>query len=223
METLRASRRSLSAWVVFDAMGVVFTICDDTNDLLVPFIWERNAAISREAINEVYIRASLGQISSRRFWEEVGLGGQYPEVETTYLDTRLTLDPEFGPVARRLAERFSLGLLSNDLSEWSAYLRARHSLEFFDAVTISGDAGCRKPSPEIYERFLADCGARAEECVFIDDKLKNLAAAAGLGMKTIRFARQPEESAFKPDATIDTFARLEEAIGVLRDNGGRPG
>ena len=29
-------------WVVFDVMGVVFTVGDDTNDLLVPFIWERN-------------------------------------------------------------------------------------------------------------------------------------------------------------------------------------
>jgi len=205
----------MTSWVVLDAMGVVFTVCDDTNDLLVPFIWERNPDISRQAINEIYIRASLGQISSHRLWEEVGLGGQYPEVETTYLDTRLTLDPEFVPVARRLSERFSLGLLSNDLSEWSAYLRDRFSLDLLDAVTISGDAGCRKPSPEIYERFLADAGARAEDCVFIDDKLKNLAAAAALGMKTIRFARQPDESGFEPDATIDGFAQLEETIDRL--------
>jgi putative hydrolase of the HAD superfamily len=205
----------MTSWVVFDAMGVVFTVCDDTNDLLVPFIWERNPDISREAINEIYIRASLGQITSRRLWEEVGLGGQYPEVETTYLDTRLTLDPEFLPVARALSGRFSLGLLSNDLSEWSAYLRDRFSLDLLDAVTISGDAGCRKPSPEIYERFLADAGAAAEDCVVIDDKLKNLAAAAALGMKTIRFARQPGESEFEPDATIDSFAQLAELIDHL--------
>jgi putative hydrolase of the HAD superfamily len=205
----------MTSWVVFDAMGVVFTVCDDTNDLLVPFIWERNPDISREAVNEIYVRASLGQITSRRLWEEVGLGDQYPEVETTYLDTRLTLDPELAPVARALSERFSLGLLSNDLSEWSAYLRDRFSLDFLDAVTISGDAGCRKPSPEIYERFLADAGARAEDCVFIDDKLKNLAAAAALGMKTIRFARQPGESEFEPDATIDSFAQLAELIDHL--------
>jgi putative hydrolase of the HAD superfamily len=205
----------MTSWVVFDAMGVVFTVCDDTNDLLVPFIWERNPDISREAVNEIYVRASLGQITSRRLWEEVGLGDQYPEVETTYLDTRLTLDPEFAPVARALSERFSLGLLSNDLSEWSAYLRDRFSLDFLDAVTISGDAGCRKPSPEIYERFLADAGARAEDCVFIDDKLTNLWAAAALGMRAIRFARQPDESDFEPDATIDGFAQLEETIDRL--------
>jgi putative hydrolase of the HAD superfamily len=198
-------------WIVFDAMGVVFTVSDDTNDLLVPFIWERNPGISREAINEIYIRASLGQIGSRRLWEEVGLGADYPDIEPEYL-ARLTLDPEFEPVARRLAERFSVGMLSNDLSEWSAYLRAKHSLDFFATATISGDAGCRKPSPEIYERFLAGSGAQAGDCVFIDDKRKNLAAAAALGMKTILFARTPERVGFEPNATIDSFTELEQAL-----------
>lgn len=206
------------SWVVFDVMGVVFTVGDDTNDLLVPFIWERNPGISREAINEIYIRASLGQITARQFWDEVGLGGD-PEVEPAYL-ARLSLDPDFLPTARRLSERFSIGLLSNDLSEWSAFMRARHSMDFLDAATISGDVGCRKPSAEIYRRFLADAGARAGECVFIDDRSKNLAAAAELGFQTIRFARQPEESDFAPDATIAGFGELENAVAKLYDSSG---
>ncbi len=201
-------------WVVFDAMGVIFTVADDTNDLLVPFIWERNAGPSRDAINEVYLRASLGRIASRQLWEEVGLGSTCEAVETDYLDGRLTVDPEFAPVARRLGERFSVGLLSNDLAEWSAYLRRRHALEF-DAVTISGEVGLRKPESGIYERFLRDAHARADECVFIDDRGKNLAAARRLGFKTIRFARQPDVFDFVPDATVAGFGELEEAIERL--------
>ncbi len=202
-------------WVVFDVMGVVFPVGDDTNDLLVPFVQERNAAISREEINRLYLAASLGQISSRQFWAEVGLGAAYPAVEKAYLDGCLAIDPGFEPAARRLRERFRVGLLSNDLSDWSAYLRARFGLDFLDAVTISGDVHCRKPSPEIYLRFLAETGARAEECVFIDDRCKNLAAAAALGFKTIRFARQPEESDFVPDATIAEFEEVDDAIAAL--------
>jgi putative hydrolase of the HAD superfamily len=190
--------------------------CDDTNDLLVPFIQERNAGIAREVINQVYVQASLGQITSRRFWDQVGLGRQYPEVETAYLDTRLTIDAEFPPVARRLSGRFSLGLLSSDLSEWSAYLRAKYSMAFLDAVTISGDVGCRKPAPEIYERFLRDAGAQAPECAFLDDRCKNLSAAAALGMRTIRFERQPDESGFVPDASIESFGQLEHAISIIQ-------
>jgi HAD superfamily hydrolase (TIGR01509 family) len=201
-------------WIVFDAMGVVFTVGDDTNDLLVPFIQERDAAVTRATINEVYLRASLGEISSRRFWNAVGLGRDYPDVEREYLDTRLSVDPDFEPVARRLAPRFRLGLLSNDLAEWSAYLRRTRSLSF-DAVTISGDAGCRKPSPEIYGRFLAASGAAPAECVFVDDRLKNLAPAHDLGFATILFERNPESGDFAPDGRVAGFTELEAELERL--------
>ncbi len=204
-------------WVVLDAMGVVYTVGDDTNDLLVPFIRERNPAITREAINEVYLRASLGEISSRRFWDEVGLGEEYPDIESLYLD-EVVVDPEFRPVAMRLARQFRLGLLSNDVAEWSRYLRARRGLGF-DAVTISGDVHCRKPSPEIYRHFLRASGARPRECVFVDDRVKNLVAAAAHGFHTIRFEREapgPDDYVtFEPDARVGGFAELEEAVARI--------
>ncbi len=202
-------------WVVFDVMGVVFPVGDDTNDLLVPFIWERNAAISREEINRVYLAASRGEIRSAQFWKAVGLGAGYPEIEKAYLDGCLAIDPEFVPVARRLRESFRVGLLSNDLSEWSAYLRTKFGLDFLDAVTISGDVRCRKPSPEIYRCFCETAGASPERCVFVDDRCKNLAAAAALGFRTIRFARGPEESDFVPDATVASFGEIEAALAAI--------
>jgi len=202
-------------WVVLDAMGVVFTVADDTNELLVPFIQERNPDIAREAINDIYLRASLGEISSRQLWNEVGLGDRYPDIETAYLDGGPVVDPEFRPVAMRLARQFRLGLLSNDVAEWSRYLRARRGLGF-DAVTISGDVHCRKPSPDIYRHFLRAAGARPRECVFVDDRTKNLVAAAELGFRTIRFERESPDAddtaGFEPDARIAGFAELEEAV-----------
>lgn len=75
-------------WIVFDAMGVVFEVSDDTNDLLVPFVRERGGCESRERINELYRQASLGQMTSAQFWREISLGDEYPGIETEYLDTR---------------------------------------------------------------------------------------------------------------------------------------
>ena len=207
-------------WVVFDAMGVVYTVADDTNDLLVPFIRERNPDISRESINEIYLRTSLGEISSRQFWDEVGLGDRFPAIETTYLDDRVVVDPAFGPVAMRLARQFRLGLLSNDVAEWSRYLRTRRGLAF-DATTISGDVHSRKPSPEIYRHFLRASGARADQCVFVDDRDANLAAAHEAGFRTIHFGGDDSEeghgdaSGFEPDARIVGFGELEAAIGRI--------
>ena len=45
-------------------MGVIFEVGDDTNDLLVPYIQKRNNMIPREKINEMYTKASLGEILS---------------------------------------------------------------------------------------------------------------------------------------------------------------
>ena len=105
-------------------MGVIFEVGDDNNDLLVPFVQECRE-ISRERINELYYEASLGLISPEQFWRGVGLGADYPDIETEYLDTRLTLDRGFKVAAARLAGRYALGLLSNDIAEWSAYLRRK--------------------------------------------------------------------------------------------------
>ncbi len=193
-------------------MGVIFTVGDDTNDLLVPFVQERNGKTSRDVVNEVYLRASLGKISSRQFWNEVGLGAGYPAVETEYLDAMLTIDDDFLKMAKGMMEKFSLGLLSNDVSEWSRYLRNKFGLDFFDIMVISGDIHCRKPTLGIYRHFLEEAKTQAEACVFIDDRCKNLSAARSVGMKTIHFARKRESGDFVPDASVVSFTELEEAI-----------
>jgi len=201
----------MKKWIIFDAMGVIFEVGDDTNDLLVPFIQQRRR-ISRERINELYIEASLGRISPERFWNEVGLGAFYPDIQTEYLDTRLTLDRDFLIVASNLASQYHLGLLSNDVAEWSIYLRKKHSLEFFDAVIISSIVGCRKPDPKIFEIFLHEAKAAPESCIFVDDRHKNLRAAKALGFKVIHFERTPEPDDFTPDAQVRSFKELEEKI-----------
>ncbi len=193
-------------------MGVIFTVGDDTNDLLVPFVQERNSEISRDVVNEVYLRASLGKISSRQFWNAVGLGAEYPAVEIEYLDTMLTIDDDFLENAKRMPKRFSLGLLSNDVSEWSKYLRDKFGLDFFDIVVISGDIHCRKPALGIYEHFLEKAKTPAEACIFIDDRCENLSVARSIGMKTIHFAKKLEGKDFVPDASIVSFTELEKAI-----------
>jgi putative hydrolase of the HAD superfamily len=198
-------------WIIFDAMGVVFKVGDDTNELLVPFIQEQ-CNVSRELINERYLAASLGKISSRRFWEDIGLGVLYPAIESEYLDSRLTIDQGFPPVAGRLVGRYSLGLLSNDVAEWSAYLRRKHGLACFTTVVVSGQVGCRKPEPRIFELFLERSGAAPHSCIFVDDRLENLLTAQKLGFRTVHFQREEEGEEFACDARITSFSQLE---GVL--------
>lgn len=204
-------------WIIFDAMGVIFTESDDIHNILIPFVQQRNP-ISQEYIYDVYRRASVGEIGPREFWEDVGLGYKYPMIEATYLDSRSDLDTGFAPVARLLSKKYCIGLLSNDISQWSAYLRNKFSIDFFDVVIISSDVYCRKPDPPIFAHFLKNAKAYTEECIFIDDRIRNLIAAQSIGMRTIHFVRRDEKYDFVPDGRITSFEQLEDTIEKIRLN-----
>jgi len=169
--------------VVFDAMGVTFVEGDDVSNLLIPFVARECGCTNGEAIRQLYLPASLGRISSQEFWARLGCA---PACERAYLDTQLKLDPDFVAVAERLEKRYVLAMLSNDVSEWSTYLRRRFALDrFFTSVVISGDYGFRKPERRLYQILLRSLNVAPHRCVFVDDQPRNLETAAQLGMHTV--------------------------------------
>ena len=201
-------------YILFDAMGVIFETGDDTNELLVPFVQQRNPMITSAEINAHYLRASLGEISPREFWTSIGLADNYPAIEREYLDSCLVLDSDFCIFASRMKQRYKIGLLSNDVSEWSAYLRRKHKLAaLFDTVVVSGDAGYRKPDRRIYELTIDKLDCSADECVFIDDRVKNLHIAREVGMMVIKFRRPGDNECADGITEISEFGEL---VGVLR-------
>lgn len=202
-------------WVVFDAMGVIFTEGDDTNNLLVPYIQQMDKKCGRDIINEVYMEASLGNISSYEFWKRLKIANDnsYQMIEKRYLDNYLTIDDQFIEVSNRLKETFNLAILSNDVREWAQYLRERFGLnDIVKLSVISGDVGYRKPSAEIYKILLSKVDANPEDCVFVDDRDKNLIPAQNLGMKVVRFMRKNMKCELSNVITVDSFRDLEKKL-----------
>jgi len=178
-------------WVFFDVMGVIFIVGDDTMDLLVPFVKSLNNDINEDTIVEAYMKASFGQITSKEFWKLVGVEDNYETIEKEYLNSQLIIDEQIIPVFAELSKKYNIGLLSNDVSEWSKFLRKKYCLEtYLQEIIISGDVKQRKPSKEIYEIAIQNSGCLPEYCVFIDDRWKNIHAALELGMKVIKFNRE---------------------------------
>lgn len=177
--------------VMFDVMGVIFTVSDDTNDLLIPYILEIMPQARKDDIRRLYLAASLGRISPREFWTGAGFSPDEADgVQKTYLDTCLTLDGGFLECVKALKGKYKTALLSNDISEWSAYLRKRHRIDgYIDYAFISSDLGLRKPDPAIYTHALSAMGIKPCECAFIDDDPERVDAAAELGIASILFNR----------------------------------
>ncbi|PSR22483.1 MAG: hypothetical protein C7B45_06585 [Sulfobacillus acidophilus] len=59
--------------------------------------------------------------------------------------------------------------------------------DLFDRVLNSARLGVAKPDPAIYQMALAHTASPAGQCLFIDDRPKNLEAASQLGLKTVLY------------------------------------
>lgn len=65
-------------------------------------------------------------------------------------------------------------------------------LDSFDGVVVSGREKLLKPDAAIYNLFLGRFGLKAEDCLFIDDSLKNAKGARAVGMHAHHFT-DPEK------------------------------
>jgi len=78
------------------------------------------------------------------------------------------------------------------LTNWSQELfpLARERFDFlrlFEDIVVSGEEGVAKPAPEIFAVLQERIGHRLDVCVFIDDSLRNVEAAAAAGLDAILF------------------------------------
>jgi len=129
-----------------------------------------------------------------------------------YIERHLTFDSEFIKFAEKFNNIHAFALLSNDILDWSEYIRARYGIEkYFTESVVSANAGCRKPGRRIYEIILERLGVPADECVFIDDKAENLIPAEALGMHAVLFGRGGEQYDGDTVHDFDGLARLIES------------
>ena len=91
-------------------------------------------------------------------------------------------------ILHELKKKFKLYGLTN----WSAEtfpvaLKRFDFLQLFDGIVVSGDEKIIKPGKEIFYLLLSRYNLQAEDCVFIDDNIKNVEAAAAIGFHAIHF------------------------------------
>lgn len=123
----------------------------------------------------------------------------------TRLQSHLRPDPgTLALVARLRAEGHRVGLLSNSLGD-DCY--AGYDLPaLFDAVTVSGEIGVRKPSRRAYAVACERLGVRPEETVMVDDLPQNLTSAARIGIAGVLHHDAP--------TTASALARLLRPAGA---------
>ncbi len=115
-----------------------------------------------------YIEAYYGR------WEEM-LGGAMEETVEIFRELKASGRYRIYALTNWSAELFPIALDRYPFLHW------------FDGRVVSGEEKMRKPFPEFYQLTLDRFGLQPEEVLFIDDNLRNIEAAARMGIPGIRF------------------------------------
>ncbi len=198
--------------IILDMYGVII---EESKGNFIPYTYSHfdeseYERITRQfRVEKLFTKAGNGEITSDEFLSMLGFKDTQYHMRD-YIENHLTLDAGFVPFAEKLAGQYEFVLLSNDVSEWSAYITEYHGLDkYFTHKIVSGDVKCRKPDKKIYELALERIGKKPEECLFIDNTGKNLLVAQELGIVPVMFDRDKEEYA---GIKVNTFEELEQVI-----------
>ena len=98
-------------------------------------------------------------------------------------------DDEMMDLVKRLKKKYKLILLSNNNHPTIKILRQKYQqmLALFEKVYLSAELKIRKPDKKLFDYVINDLGLKPEECLFIDDKEKNIKGSEAAGMKGILF------------------------------------
>src|SRR5712691_2022495 len=164
--------------VLYEQKGVTSRLTD--------FAARLGVVVEQRRARELYRAASRGRLTAAALWEALGIPG--PDRDAEFLEGRTLMPGARAFLAEMRRAGVPVGCITNDVAEWSRLQRRAHGLEGdIGPWVVSGEVGVRKPAPEIFERFVAESGWQAGECLFVDDNVENLDGARSLGFQTVWF------------------------------------
>jgi putative hydrolase of the HAD superfamily len=131
----------------------------------------------------------VGRVPEEAWWEEVRarLGVGRERIEAIFMRHE-RCDDEFAGFLASLRGSIRLGVVSNAWPSLCERARERWRLaSLFETMVFSCEVAIAKPDERIYRIACARLDVQPEEVLFIDDDVKNVEAAAALGMHALRF------------------------------------
>lgn len=186
------------------------TIIFDIGNVLADFMWEAHFH-KLGYTGEMFDRLAKATVRSEQ-WNEVDRGILSEEEQ---IQCMVDNDPEIEEDIRRCLTNIGGIVKKNDYAiPWIQELKAKGYqvlylsnfsskaetecadalgfIPYMDGGILSYQEKVIKPMPEIYQLLIDRYHLNPEECVFLDDTVKNLEGAAKFGIHTIRFENQEQ-------------------------------
>lgn len=156
------------------------------------------------------------RLSERGYWlertREVGrlVGEDWDRMETFVqrargADPQAVIRPEaVAAIEATHAAGCRLAILSNELDLFygADFRRRLPLLERFDVIVDATHTGILKPDPRAYAACCEQLGLLSQDCVFVDDQLRNVHGGERAGMRCVHF------DVAQPQASYDAALRL---------------
>jgi len=180
--------------VIFDIGGVLFRIEDVTPHHRT---WETRLGLPEGQLaqivfnNPVAQRATVGETTTEKVWNEVGNQLRLSSDELAVLEADFwkggVWDTKLLDFIRSLRPRFKTGTISDAWPDAREAIKEYVNSDIFDVSVFSAEESVQKPDPEIYGRALLRLEVAPQEAIFVDDTLRNVKGARLMGMHAILF------------------------------------
>ncbi len=182
--------------------GVIYSNGTMFSSIIPPLL---KGILTKEEIIERYQKKKTGGMTDKEYWK--GIANPDEIIEKTA--EQLKPDPDLNIIKELKFDKIIM--LSNHISRFARVsIEKDHIEEYFDEIFISEEIGFAKPDKAFYWYALEKIQAKPEECIFVDDQLKNLVPAKEIGIKTVYFKRREDSLKFKPDYTITSLKELKD-------------
>ncbi|MEK6910025.1 MAG: HAD family phosphatase [Candidatus Aenigmatarchaeota archaeon] len=111
-----------------------------------------------------------------------------PVWDVKYFQQKPKLNRKVVKIAGTLkSSGYKLALLSNVFPHRDTILKKHGCYKFFPNIILSSKVRLKKPDKKIYEYAIEKLKVKANECLFVDDREKNINGAKKVGMRAILF------------------------------------
>lgn len=182
--------------IIFDVGGV----CLEDNPMVFLGKLEEKAGMSKKELyfltwdtKEWRLLYQKGLLTEKQLLEVLKKKGMVKEDVLIYIMKNgrkeiLRPMPEVLKFIEKLKKRYKVYALSNVDRESVEYVKKKISIyNVFDDAVLSCEIGMAKPEQEIYKYVLKRFVLKPEECIFIDNRPKNVEGARKVGIKSILF------------------------------------
>ena len=152
-----------------------------------------------------------GKISIKDVWESICKEAKI-EFNPNWLQEAFIstpIDERMLEYARQLKNKYSVGIITDNSTErMNVIMEQNKGFNIFDTIIISEDVKCTKEGTEIFEITTQRANVNAKECIFIDNKQKNVDCAKNAGFIGIFFddEKRDYDNLFK---TIDEIIKTK--------------